>query len=76
MVQTIIKPEQTHINVEFDLPIEFIGREVKVTFSPLDEVTQKNEAKWGDFLGILSVETGESIKSEIKKMRDEWDRDI
>ena len=76
MVETIIKPDTTHVHVEFDLPAEFIGREVKVTFSTLDEVPENEKAKWGDFMGILSVESGEAMKVEIEKMRDEWERDI
>ena len=65
MVETIIKPEQSHVHVEFDLPDEFIGREVKVTFSPVEE--KKNKAKMGDFWGILSDESAECYSSGNKK---------
>ena len=76
MVQTIIRPKQAHVNVEFDLPDDFIGREIKVTFSAVEEEVENKEVKWGDFLGILSIESGASIQAEIEKMRNEWERDI
>jgi len=73
MESTIIIPKSTH--VEFDIPVEYVGKKLEVIYPELDE-PKKKEAKWGDFLGILSKESGEAMQAEIAKMRDEWDRDI
>jgi hypothetical protein len=75
MVRTIVIPEDTHI--ELDVPTDYIGKKVEVNFFLLDEIEDKSvRPTMGQFWGILSDETANDIRNEIKKSRDEWDRGI
>ena len=75
MVRTIVIPEHAHI--ELDIPVDYIGKEVEVTYSLLDEVTTSTSKKtMADFWGILSDKTANEMQAEIIKSREEWDRNI
>lgn len=75
MVRTIVTPENTHI--ELDIPAEYVGREIEITYLALDEMEkEKPKSKLGDFWGILSPEAAEELREHVKKSRDEWERDI
>lgn len=74
MVRTILTPDNTHI--EFDIPEEYVGRKLEITYHALDEEPKTANKTMGDFLGILSKESGDTIQAEILKMRGEWNRNI
>lgn len=76
MVRTFLVPENTHI--ELDIPKEFVGKEIEVFFSPVEEeiIGTKSKKTMRDFLGILSKESANELRSEVRKSRDEWERDI
>jgi len=75
MVRTILTPDNTHI--QLDIPSEYVGREIEVTFLALDELKEDKPKKtMGDFWGILSDETADQLREHVKKSRDERERDI
>jgi hypothetical protein len=75
MVRTILTPDNTHI--EFDIPAEYVGKTIEVTYLALDELKgEKSKKTLGDFWGILSNETANELREHVKKVREEWDRDI
>ena len=74
MVRTILTPENTHI--ELDIPAEYVGKQIEVTFWSLEELNQKPEHTMGEFWGILTKETGEQLQKHVEETRNEWERDI
>jgi hypothetical protein len=74
MVRTIVTPKDTDLHLTLDK--EYVGKP-KVTYLSLEELVPKPSLKtMGDFWGILSDETAEILRENVKQMRGEWDRDI
>jgi hypothetical protein len=75
MVRTIVIPRDSHI--QLDIPEEYVGKEIEVTYLALDELGIKpKKSKMGDFLGIISDETAKNLHDHVEKVRNEWDRGI
>ena len=75
MVRTIVVPGDAHI--ELDIPADYIGKRVEVTYSLLEEVeTTRAKKTMADFWGILSDKTASDMQAEIAKSWEEWERDI
>ena len=75
MVRTILIPNDTHI--QLDIPSQYVGKEIEVTFLALDELHKTGGIKkMGDFWGVLSDEAGNALRKHIDEARDEWERDI
>jgi len=74
MIKTILTPEDTHI--EFDIPLEYIGKRVEINWQVVGDENEKKKIKMADFWGIISNETAKEMHEEVKKMREEWERDI
>lgn len=74
MVRTILTPEDTHI--ELNIPAEYVGKRIEITYLSLDELEQKPEQTMADFWGILTKETGEQLQKHVEETRNEWERDI
>jgi hypothetical protein len=74
MVRTILTPENTHI--ELDIPAEYVGKQIEVTFLSLEELNQKSEHTMSEFWGLLSKETGVQLQKHVEELRNEWERNI
>jgi len=76
MVRTIITPEDTHI--QLDIPKEYVGKEIEVTFLALDELINDNPGKltMADFWGVISDDTANILHKNVEQSRNEWERDI
>ncbi|MDB5133331.1 MAG: hypothetical protein JWR02_3080 [Mucilaginibacter sp.] len=75
MVRTTLIPDNTHI--ELDIPAEYVGREIEITYAALDEKTLPSKKKtMADFLGILSDKSAKELHAHVKKIRNEWERGI
>ena len=75
MVRTILIPENTHI--ELDIPQEYVGRKIEITYSAVDEIIEVPKKKtMADFLGILSDKSAKELHADVKQTRNEWDRGI
>jgi hypothetical protein len=76
MVRTIITPENTHIRL--DIPKEYVGKEIEVTFLALDELVKDkpNKLTMADFWGIISDDTAQLLHKNAEQSRNEWERDI
>jgi len=75
MVRTTLIPDNTHI--ELDIPAEYVGREIEIVYSALDEMIPSDKKKtMADFLGILSDKSAKKLHAHVKKTRKEWDRGI
>jgi hypothetical protein len=75
MVRTIVIPDDTHI--QLDVPADYIGKKVEVNFFLMDEINSTTpNKKMADFRGIISDKTAEELQDNIRKSRDEWERDI
>ena len=76
MVRTIITPENTHI--QLDIPKEYVGKEIEVTFLALDELISDPQSKLTmvDFWGIISDDTANTLHKNVEQSRNEWERNI
>ena len=75
MVRTILVPDGTQI--ELDIPAEYVGREIEISYTALDEIKSPTEKKsMADFLGILSNKSAKELQTHITKLRNEWERGI
>ena len=74
MVRTVLTQENTHI--ELDIPQEYVGKPLEIIYQVLEEGTAQPKKTMADFWGILSNKTASGLQKEIKKSREEWDRDI
>jgi hypothetical protein len=72
MIKAILTPEDTHI--EFDIPLEYVGKRVEISWKPIED--NKKKIKMSEFWGIISNETAKSMHEEVKRSRQEWERDI
>ena len=69
MARTILTPDNTHI--ELEVPVEYVGRKVEITFSPIDEYNTGKKSTMADFFGILSDETSKELHTLVRRSRDE-----
>ncbi|SDE20815.1 hypothetical protein [Niabella drilacis] len=78
MIRTIVRAEKQQIKL--DIPKEYIGKEIEITYIPLEEVNQERQPlsskTMKDFWGILSDDTATKLHTHITKTRDEWERNI
>jgi len=76
MVRTIITPKKNHI--QLDIPNEYVGKEIEVTFSAVDEVSDSNSKKstMADFWACLSDKSAVTLHNHVEQTRNEWDRNI
>ena len=75
MVRTIVIPDDAHI--ELDIPVDYIGKKVEVTYSLLEEVESRQPKKtMAEFWGIFSDKTASDMRAEIAKSREERERNI
>jgi hypothetical protein len=81
MIQTEVTPYDTDFSMSVSLPSDYIGKKVHVLFY-VDEEVKKTPAlinskkKPSDFFGILTKQEGDKLDKHIKKIRNEWSRDI
>jgi len=73
MTSTIIIPHEPRVHLY--VPPSYVGRQVEVTFTLIDEPQKPQPAmKLSEmFRGVLSKESAESFNEHIKTMRAEWD---
>jgi hypothetical protein len=69
VARTILTPDNTHI--ELEVPVEYVGRKVEITFSPIDEYNTGKKSTMADFFGILSDETSKELHTLVRRSRDE-----
>jgi len=77
MVRTIITPEDTHI--QLDIPKEYVGKEIEVTFLALDELINDNnpgKLTMADFWEVISDDTANTLHKNVEQSRNEWERNI
>lgn len=78
MLRKIIRPTNRHI--QLDIPGEYVGKEIEITYLPLEEVNSKKQEpsrkKMKDFWGILSDRTAAKLHEHVAKSREEWERNI
>ncbi len=73
MVRTIITPTNTDVHMQINK--EYIGKPIEITYLALEELEQKpvNKKTMADFWGILSDETAEDMRAQVKQSRNEWE---
>jgi len=77
MIRTIVRPKSNEITL--DIPEEYIGKEVEITYLSLDELyeeKQKPAKSMKDFWNIISDEAALKFHNYVKQSRDEWERSI
>lgn len=77
MIRTVIRPDKSHIKL--DIPKEYIGKEIEVTYLPLTEVTKpivQSRKTMKDFWNVLSDEGAEKLHEHVAKSREQWERNI
>jgi hypothetical protein len=77
MIRTIITPiSQT---VSFEVPQDYVGREIEVLLYAKDELEQQTQKKSGSasrFKGLFTNEEATKFDVFLKKAREEWQRDL
>ncbi len=81
MVQTIVTPQKTNLDLSVLLPDNYVGKQVHVLFYTDDEMSNTKASvgpkkKPSDYFGTLSLEEGEKLQQYIIESRNEWERDI
>ncbi len=81
MVQTIVTPQKTNLDLSVLLPDNYVGKQVHVLFYTDDEMRNTIAAvgpkkKPSDYIGKLSLEEGEKLQQSIIESRNEWERII
>ena len=81
MVQTIVTPQKTNLDLSVLLPDDYVGKQVHVLFYTDDEIANtsasfRSKKKPSDYIGTLSLEEGEKLQKHIIESRNEWERDI
>ena len=65
--------ESSSLENVVEIPHEFKNRKVEIFILPLYKKKKKKEFNPADFEGVLDLPQ-EEIESELRQMRDEWDR--
>ena len=65
--------ESNSLEKVVEIPREFKNRKVEILILPLHEKKKRKEFNPKDFEGVLNLPP-EEIASELREMRDEWDR--
>jgi hypothetical protein len=81
MVETIIIPEQS--NISLDLPLEFVGKKIKILMYSFDEIKESIVAKapiskMASLRGTLNLSPEQSAEFHqyIDQSRSEWETNI
>lgn len=79
MVRTILIPDKAQIKL--DIPKEYIGKEIEVTYIPLEELNDiskplNKKKKMTDFWAVLSDDTASKLHRHVCESKEEWERDI
>ena len=71
MLRTIITPTET--NISLSIPQEYVGKTIEVTLLSIeDKPTEPGERKMGDFWGVLSDETADTLQQQVDQSRNGW----
>ena len=81
MILQVITPQKETFDLPVSLPRNYLGKQVHCLFYIEEEannitVPKSEKKKPSDFFGILTPEEGENFDKHIKRIRNEWDRDI
>ena len=72
MLKEKITPKENKI--EINIPEEYVNKEVEVTVRLTNGIADKEKIKIIDeSYGIMNIE---NLDDEVKKLRDEWDREF
>lgn len=74
MIRTIITPDSQ--TVFFNIPKDYIGKELEVIAFARDEEIQKEKTKltMTDFWGVLSDNTADDLNNQLKSSRNDWEQ--
>lgn len=73
MVKTVVTPKNNSIYL--DIPDNYIGREIEVLLYAKDELQEENikpKKNLVNFMGVLSENDYQSLKSHTEQARKEW----
>ena len=81
MIQTVVTPQRTNLDLSVLLPDTYVGKLVHVLFYTDYEAKNKQASispikKPSDFAGTLSKETADELLKHIEQSRNEWERNI
>jgi len=78
MIRTLITPDKQ--NVSIHIPENYIGKQLEVLLYAVDELDEQKitKEKPADFRGKLNLtdEQYADFQTHLKKIRNEWDKDI
>jgi hypothetical protein len=78
ILQTLI-PENENFELPVTLPKSYLGKKVYCLFFIEEEaqnipLSTSSTKKPSDFFGVLNEHEGDKFENQIKKFRNEWDR--
>jgi hypothetical protein len=77
MIKTTITPNTQ--TVFFEVPANYIGKEIEVLFYAKDELTEQTLKKTesaANFKGLLTLDEANKYDTFLKQARSEWERDF
>ena len=78
MIETTVVPQQTDILLS--LPIEYIGKKVRILMYAVEEIVEKTAAKpkikAADFKQLFTADESKRFNDYLEQTRNEWERDI
>lgn len=78
MFRTVVTPKNT--SLQMSIPNAYIGKEIEILLYSKEEISEeKTKLKattMEDFKGILTLKEAEQLQQYVKKLREEWDKNI
>ena len=82
MIQTTVKTEVNGKDVRIPIPAEYAGKELHILVYSDEEIdhvaekAQKTLSTASSYFGTLSKEVGEKLQEDVRKSREQWERDF
>lgn len=77
MITTSIRPTSQHVQLDVEVPAEYVGQEVTVTLFVEQKKTGAQEANnAAQYKGIFTADEGEQFQNYLREARSGWDRSI
>ncbi len=78
MVRTIVTPNSK--TIQFEIPQNYVGKKIEVIAFAIGEGEEEQEVlpknTMAQFWGVMSNTTANDLHEQIKKSRNEWDKNI
>lgn len=78
MIRKVITPDNQ--TIQFSIPESYVGKKIEVIAFAIDEGKHEQEklpvSTMAQFWGAMGKETADDLHDQIKRSRNEWDKNI